>query len=327
VISAASWSAVAVLSATVAADPHAAGNPRTAAAAVVACGPDRPVVQAGQSVPVRAWVSVARPSALRYEWSAAVGAIKGSAAVATWSLPDDDTSLGARRAQVHVSDGPVPIGTCSLEVVVTSPPDTARAPQAVRETGRGFLTKETKEKAGYGLYSYLLLGARPDESNQERTLETIQAYLDVIDEVGALVEAGVADAQLNVTYLPVVAASFGRDASAVLANYDYARARALLGRLPGKRRNGIYFVSSLQALSGFSTGPLLIQDLSKVPSEPKDLIRWWVRAFLNQCAQERFWKPKTGEQLALRTRTIVATIAEGLPEIRKSVKDWIAWLK
>ena len=116
------------------------------------------------------------------------------------------------------------------------------------------------------------------------------------------------------------------DAAWLLKHYDYARARVLLDALPGSRKEGIYLVSCLKPLIGSSAPPYLVQDLSTVPTEPPDLISWWMREFLNQASQERFWQPRTVELLTLKLRTSIALLATGLPEVRKGVDTWIAWI-
>ena len=52
-----------------------------------------------------------------------------------------------------------------------------------------------------------------------------------------------------------------------------------------------------------------------------------MREFLNQAAQERFWEEKKGAQLAHRMRAAVGIMGAGLPEVRKSLDTWIAWVR
>ena len=70
-------------------------------------------------------------------------------------------------------------------------------------------------------------------------------------------------------------------------------------------------------------GPYLLQDLSAVPPH---LAASWVKEFLNQAAQERFWEERKAVQLASRMRVTIAILGAGLPEVRKAVDDWIAWV-
>jgi hypothetical protein len=57
-----------------------------------------------------------------------------------------------------------------------------------------------------------------------------------------------------------------------------------------------------------------------------DIISWWVREFLNQAAQERYWEPRTAELFALKIRTTIGVLAEGLPDVQKALTDWVSWL-
>jgi hypothetical protein len=195
-----------------------------------------------------------------------------------------------------------------------------------RETGTAFLLPEGAERAGYGLYSYLLLGAPPTDGTRDRYARAIASFLEMIPEIGRL-EAHVPRQSLNVAYIPI-----DQDPGAppvtgnwVLAHYDHARARSLLRTLPGPLRAGPYIVSTLTPLSHERTaeGPRLFQDLSRVPPH---LVSTWVLEFLNQAAQERFWEERSGRALALRMRLAVGILGTGLPEVRKAVDDWVAWL-
>ena len=113
----------------------------------------------------------------------------------------------------------------------------------------------------------------------------------------------------------------------VLDHYDYARARALLDLVPRTSREGPYIVSVLKPLgSGDSISQYLFQDFSAVPAGNSDLISWWVREFLNQAAQERFWEPRTAESLVLRLRTTLAILATGFPMVQEGLNSWITWI-
>lgn len=129
--------------------------------------------------------------------------------------------------------------------------------------------------------------------------------------------------ELNVTYLPVTAASKGpASAEWLLENYDYARARFLLHLLPGDLTGGPYIVSSLQPLgSGTVAGPFLLQDLSRVPPH---LVALWTGEFLRQASQEHFWQASFGTTMALRVRTAIGIMAEGLPDVRKGLNEWVS---
>jgi len=287
---------------------------------VVACSPEKPAIHQDESVVLRAWATAPQNQALRYTWVVTAGAISGQGHEVRWDLKG--TSAGIYRADVKVEDGTIPGGNCSIRVAVMEP----ERGTAVRESGRAFLLKGQHEMAGYGLYSYLLFGSSPTEGSRQRCLATLRAFTEKINEVAKL-EDYVSRASLNITYLPLeTSAPETVDAAWLLEHYDYARARVLLDVLPGNRREGILLVSSLRPLSGGPDPPYLLQDLSTVPTEPPDLISWWMREFLNQAAQERFWEPKTAELFALRLRTTISVLAVGLPEVQKSVAGWVSWV-
>ena len=191
----------------------------------------------------------------------------------------------------------------------------ARSPGPARETGSALLGPGARELEGYGLDSYLLLGAPPGAAVRERYVKSIEAFWTVMLDVRAL-EEYVPRSELNVAYVPVKAAP-GASVTAewILDNYDYARARSLLRHLPGAMRDGPYLVSALKPLAGGGGSQYLLQDLSSVPPH---LAASWVKEFLNQAAQERFWDQRTGARLALKLRVTIGVLGEGLPEVQES---------
>jgi len=229
------------------------------------------------------------------------------------------TSSGIYEADVKVEDGATPAGTCSIRIVLA---DTERGTGSVRATARTFLLKGQQEAAGYGLYSYLLLGSHPTETTLPRYQRVVQAYLGMIDDIAKFEnEVG---GKLNITYVPLeTAAPEAVDAPWVLQHYDYARTRLLLDALPGDRKAGIYLVSSLKPLSSRPNPPYMVQDLSSVPAERSDLISWWLNEFQNQAAQERFWEPRTAELFVLKLRTTITVLATGLPDVQRALGTWI----
>jgi hypothetical protein len=289
----------------------------------VACSVDRPVVEEGGSVVLRAWARPQKDEAPDYVWTTEIGKIGGAGQQARWDFAGVTPSSTPVEATVRVTTAAGVTATCSVQVFVE------RKSQPIargQETGRSFLVKGKKEEARYGLYSYLLLGAPPTISNRERYVKTIDAFLGGVVEISAL-EDYIQRSKLNITYLPVVDAPRSKpSADWVLEHYDYARARALLSLLPGSLREGPYFVSVLTPLdSGAAPKQYLFQDLSAVPANA-DLISWWVREFLNQAAQERFWEPRTGDRLVIKLRTTIAALAIGLPDVRKGLDTWISWV-
>lgn len=284
------------------------------------CSADTPTVPLGGKVALKAWGRSPGGRALRYTWGATAGKIEGRGAEARWSLAE--LRPGTFAASVTATDGESTSTECLVRVTVRRDAE----PRGLsRETGRSLLPAGQAETAGYGLYSYLLLGAPPSEASRERYLKAIEAYLALIPDVASL-EEYVQRGELNVFYLPVR----GTPPSALTAqwaldNYDYARARSLLRGLPEPNRDGPYILAAFKPVgAGAASGPYLFQNLSSVPPH---LAASWVKEFLNQAAQERFWEEKTAVQLAQRMRATVGIMGSGLPEVKKALDGWITWVR
>jgi hypothetical protein len=199
-----------------------------------------------------------------------------------------------------------------------------------RVTGRHLLPRGVQEEKGYGLYSYVLFGCKPDKTTLERFVRTIEEYQSLMPRITAF-EDYFPRHQLNVTYIPVVVE--GPDTKKMIhgelsstewaiENYDYARARAILSKLGPDYRDGPYIVSFFRPPLETETAPrpYVVMDLSKVPVY---LIRAWVKEFLNQAAQEQYWKQRSLARFVLNVRTIIAIASVGLPESEKAVRQRI----
>lgn len=307
--------------------------------ALVACSPDRVAVESGGSVVLRAWANADggtdRGGRTRYAWDVRVGQLEGEGADVRWVLTG--VRAGRYAAAVRLDNGRGPVGEeCIVRVIVTrqaaerglgalSPPPGTRP----RETGTAFLLPNQAEAPGYGLYSYLLFGAPPGDGARERYASALEAYLRLIPDLTAL-EQYVPAAELNVVYVPLRVAPDRQTApDRMLADYDYARARSLVRLVPGPHRDGPYIVSSLKPLGGVgqpatTPTPYLFQDLSNVPPQ---LVASWIKEFLNQAAQERFWEERSTQQFALKLRMTVGILATALPEVKKALDTWIAWVR
>jgi hypothetical protein len=300
-----------------------AGHPAFADGPLVACRPDVPTVEPGGTTVLRVWAAGATENRSTYDWSAPVGRITGRGRQVRWELAG--LRPGTYAAAVKVRDASGEVTECVLRVTVR--PDAGPrgdSPAPARETGAALLQPADRETEGYGLYSYLLLGAPPSPEARERYQKAVEAFWTLLPEIVAL-EKYVPRAQLNVAYVPVTAAPGARpSAQWILEHYDHPRARSLLRHLPGPHRDGPYLVSALAPLGGGppAGGRYLFQDLSSVPPH---LAAAWVKEFLNQAAQERFWDERTGARLALRLRLVVGILGEGLPEVRRALDGWISW--
>jgi hypothetical protein len=275
------------------------------------CSVNRPVVGRGETVELRAWTN-----SPRIDWTVSSGTVTGSGKSLTWQLPQQ---TGRHVATATFGQ---PSEKCSVTVFVVS----ASRALGGRETGWLFLLRGQAEQRGYGLYSYFLLGAPPDENSRERILKAIEAYLRLTPSLAEL-EPLLERRELNANQVPVDSPIPDKVTPQwLLDRYDYARARAILAKVDSSLRKGPYLISTLKTASEQQqiTGAVLFQDLSLVPPH---LVASWYEMFLNQAAQERFWEERRLQQIALRMRTVIAVLAIGLPEVQGALEQWIRWSK
>ena len=234
---------------------------------------------------------------------------------------------------------PLLVSVLSLSLLLTSCNNYERsesnAPRVPPyETGRCFLNAKKTEACGYGLYSYLLLGSAPNDSNRERYQRTVAAFLRFVPDIKDLESTQLPQRSLNVAYIPLIeeplpvdiqlieakgdSPRIGELADWVILNYDYARARALLNAVPGGPHSaGPYFVSTIKPLSEVSSisEHYLYQDLSTVPPS---IIDPWVREFIHQAGQERFWESRNVAQFALTLRKALAELTQASSEASRA---------
>lgn len=293
----------------------------------VVCTLDRPIVGTGETVGAAAFAEAPTGTAPRYRWHATGGTFTPPAADSpkvAWTA--HVTTPGRYTLSANVTDSTGATASCTVLVAVVAQVQRS-APAVVgsdlgSEAERDMLVRGSQEDAGYGLYSYILLGARADQSNTERYGAVLAAYLRLEDiRLGAYFEKK----ELNVTYVPVdsePAPALG--VQGVLDHYDYERARFLLARLrdrnPDLTGDGPFIVSALHPLSEGVAGPLIIQNLSTVPLS---VIPLWMQAFRSQTTQQRVWQRRSIGTMALNLRTVIAVAAEGLPMAQRAVLEWI----
>lgn len=213
---------------------------------------------------------------------------------------------------------PAKVQTYELKVPVSSvtipPPEDTRSGQHDL-TGRDFLLPKSPEGAGYGLYSYLLLGEKVNAGNRQLYEAIIGAYLD-LGEVQRFESTGASRNQLNVTYVPLTdAASASPNAGWVLDHYDYVAAQVLLAKAMQRGSLSGAFIISYDRPVSFTAQidqqRLLVQDLSGVPP---DLAFLWFREFKEQVRQSRYWDQRTIGEFMLKMRTQIAEIARAFGE-------------
>jgi hypothetical protein len=270
------------------------------------------------------------------------------------------------RAAPGPQNGPAARGGGPVGPLVTQPqnaaPPTFHAEGLTgKVTSGAFLTPLQREQPGYGLYSYLLFGSRPESlssAHWQRFEQAIAAFLDIpsATEIAQYVAA----ARINISFLPVIISQRelplhaqprvfhfdlerlaghatehqaagkttppGPDTACILvSNYDYARAQVLLSVFAEPHQEGPYIVSVAQPLSTIYTPPrqYLYQDLSSVPPE---LIRLWVNEFVAQSREQEFWKTRTKEQFILRLRTTIGVASNQVADFAGAIKWTFATL-
>jgi hypothetical protein len=294
------------------------------------CLPSAPSAAAGTSVVLNAWNS-GREVSPKYEWTVSAGSVRSENGVTTWDLKG--VHAGTANADVNAIVNGAKVASCSLELrVYDEHPDAKRTiPQAspsgagggVATSGRAFLVSGGNEGDGFGLYSYLLIGAPPSAADRNAYLAVFEAALRLMRPVGELSRA-LKSSQLNATFIPVKKSPDAEpDPQWLVNNYDYSAGTEMLVRA-GIRGNasGVYIVSVRAPLSrGSPAPPFLVQDLSHVPPS---LASTWVTLFINQAAQERFWNTNTIDGLVAKLRLAIAVTAEGVPSVKNAIATWIS---
>ena len=226
-----------------------------------------------------------------------------------------EVGLGRYQTVITVSTRDGQERRCTVQVRVVPPSGTMAGLPA-----RSFLPSGTPERKGYGLYSYLLLGAPPGPSARARYRRAVSEFVRLLPAIGQYA-ADIDPRMVNLNYLPVSQVPRSDDADSILGRYDYARAQQLLRALPGARFGGPYLVSVRTPLSGQAQPPdeYVAQDLSTVPDT---LVGVWVKEFLTEATQERLGSGFSMRGLALRLRTLIGVVALGLPDVVQSMQEW-----
>jgi hypothetical protein len=308
-----------------------------------ACSLDRPVIDPSGSVTVNIYTDAPDKHSLMYQWTTTTGDFsisdpqrwvkKVNTSQAVWWPRDLDPGSYKISATVASPSGSPPLAqSCSVTIVVAQGTRAAQIGPAFPangtshptlgsygyDTGRALLVQGQPQRTGFGLYSYMLLGAPPDQQAKQRFLNFIIAYLNLIADIKGL-ESSQSKTALNITYLPVTSDPPDNVSPGwVLDHYDYGRARMILRSVPSARGRGPFIISALQPLDGSSglPTPNLVEDLT---DKPVGVVEFWVNQFLVQTTQQQFWQANTLRSVALNLRTAIAYAAEGFPMVQKAI--------
>jgi hypothetical protein len=306
------------------------------------CLPSAPAAQAGSSITLKAEYMTQDGAAVTFKWSATQGQIRLSKGATIWDL------RGARPGTAYADADAIINGTkaasCTVELRIEGeqapsrevPQTSAKAPaplpppppppapvvalapapaERIAITGRALLAPDQKEPGGFGLYSYILIGAPPAAADRDRYTAVFEAALRLLRPVEELTHYLKAS-QLNATWIPVKKLPANDpDPKWVVDNYDYSEGAANLVRAGIRNTPGGIYIISVRAPLGHATParPFLVQDLTHVPAP---LASTWVTLFINQAAQEHFWTPNAMDELVARMRLAIALSAEGFPPLR-----------
>ena len=224
-----------------------------------------------------------------------------------------------------------------------------------RVTASSFLVPLQEEAPGYGLYSYILFGSRPEALGSDRWRRYYEAILSFLtipsaDEMSSYLRPEA----LNITYLPIACSAheLPRDSLQPRAfSFDKARlaAHAMEHQADGRKFYGHSLSNVTTACTLVSNydypraqkllsalpethmeGPYVIsvaQPLGKTPtlpaeylyqdlsSVPPELIGLWFREFMAQAQEQQFWKTRSKEQFVLRLRTAIGIVGQQIPDV------------
>jgi hypothetical protein len=290
---------------------------------------DVPVVEGHEDTSANVLVDAKPGTQLSYAWKASGGSMRpANEATAHW----DSTGLlpASYTLSVTVTAPDGSTGSCSVVVIVASGSRAGLGTNAatLRKLRSALLLPGKKEGDKFGLYSYLLLGSKPNSANRERYAAFLKAFTDTVVPYDRLSEQ-LPSAQINITYMPVRDDLSASQQSAanfkiedwLLDHYDYARAKRLLESIPGTSGDGPFIVSANHPVpeSGAAPDKYLLENLNTVPVS---IVKFWVDQFRIQTSQER-WDQAGLRGVALRVRTAIEIASIAYPEIRTSIATLI----
>jgi hypothetical protein len=310
----------------------------------VICLTERPAVAEGGSTNLQVWATtrdgdpLAQP--VSFAWQASEGTIQGSGSEVQWNLSGVSIAPGELHKKVTATVKAAATGlgeaSCAVEVFIgkKDPAGGENSSTGTRGgliTGRRYLLPDETELSGYGLYSYLLLSAKPqNEEETKRYLKTLEASLQMMNKLQAL-GRHVRPGQLNATHIPVTELPKGKEddpdfAKKVLAVYDFARAQVLLNKFEKTYDRDPYLISVKPPLTQASE-PVPFHILQNFTGAVPDLAARGVRDFEFLAAQERTWTEQSMRVLAFKARNLVAIAGKETPKVAGGLKAMIQFIK
>lgn len=308
------------------------------------CFSDRPVVPERSNTKLRALASTSDGNQIgaapTFAWQVTAGVVRGAGAEVQWDL--STVSIGPNdmdKPVLATVTAEVPgIGKRSCEVTVflerLTKTESARPLDSTRGliSAHRFLLPNEQEKTGYGLYSYLLFRAPPQNPEEEaRYLKTLESYLAQLRDVEELLQRHVRPSQLNVSRIPVTTRphsdpSLTKWAENVLAVYDYATAEILLNKLDKAYQRGPYLISVQRPLTQ-TADPVSLHLLQDLTGMVPGLAKEWVIYFTYVTAQQRSWADQSLHSFTLKLRNTIAVASKVTPEVAKSLVSMIQLIR
>jgi len=189
------------------------------------------------------------------------------------------------------------------------------------------LHSNQSESLGYGLYTYLLMPWKMDDrasTSYARSVESMWGFFSIGSPRRL---SQLPHEQLNIAYIPYQDHNGRVEKSWVseyITNYDFDRARLLLGRLRTPRMDGPYVVSCKQPLTRVRFADqeqnCIVLDLSSVPVNS---VRPMVSLYMHMADTDLLWKRTSFEKFVIEARALLARVSQPLEEDPTLVKIFI----
>jgi hypothetical protein len=308
------------------------------ARAELTCAADRLVIRPGERVHLQVWAGAAGaeplPLAAAMNWHVPGGRVLGHGPGIEWQLPAAEGKALWLEAVVEAD-----ADQCRIAVLLAPRGSGNVVPGSSRGdllTARRLWISGSDEPPGYGAYAYLLLASPPLESERERHLAVLVAFLRQFSDAAEL-ERYVEKGKLNLMMLPLryaprlplnlrtaSDAQLRSAAQALLAAYDYARAEVLLARLvKAPHGSGPYVLTRTLPMAAAGASLSMFEDMNAVDAS---LAEAWMRWSMRLATAPRAWNGDTLAVLALQLRNVIAHAARAVPyppDLAEALPRWV----